>query len=190
MNKIQPGLNYDKHDLRFILLGKVFKFIENGKVKDIYNRNGINNRAKFIIYLKIFFMHIFFNYTIFDDVSELNRSPKLRKFTEISEVQDESQVYEYLSRYTLKPIVKLSIQYLESFLNHVKKKRHLYYRCNTCRMQYQYFKEVHLSRTFEKIKIKIRIFKLQRLFCRLQSNNSSRKENKTTRFHFNTSWSP
>ena len=50
-----PGLNYDKDDLRFILLGKVFKFIENEKVKDIYNRNGIKNRAKFVIYLKIFF---------------------------------------------------------------------------------------------------------------------------------------
>ena len=49
---MQPGLNYDKHDPRFILLGKVFKFIENKKVKDIYNRNGIKNRAKFVIYLK------------------------------------------------------------------------------------------------------------------------------------------
>lgn len=52
---MQPGLNYDKHDSRFILLGKVFKFIENEKVKDIYNRNGIKNRTKFVIYLKIFF---------------------------------------------------------------------------------------------------------------------------------------
>ena len=26
---MQPGLNYDKHDPKFILLGKVFKFIEN-----------------------------------------------------------------------------------------------------------------------------------------------------------------
>jgi len=51
---MQPGLNYDKHDPRFILLGKVFKFIENEKVKDIYNRNGIKNRSKFVIYLKIF----------------------------------------------------------------------------------------------------------------------------------------
>ena len=96
---MQPGLNYDKHDPRFILLGKVFKFIENEKVKDIYNRNGIKNRAKFVIYLKIFFMHIFFNYRISDVVSELNRSSKLRKFAGISEVPNESQVYEYLSRY-------------------------------------------------------------------------------------------
>ena len=51
---MQPGLNYDKHDPRFILLGKVFKFIENEKVKDIYNRNGIKNRSKFVIYLKYF----------------------------------------------------------------------------------------------------------------------------------------
>ena len=89
---MQPGLNYDKHDPRFILLGKVFKFIENKKVKDIYNRNGIKNRAKFVIYLKIFFMHLFFNYRISDVVSELNRSSKLRKFAGISEVPNESQV--------------------------------------------------------------------------------------------------
>ena len=96
---MQPGLNYDKQDPRFILLGKVFKFIENEKVKDTYNRNGIKNRTKFVIYLKIFFMHLFFNYRISDVVSELNRSFKLRKFAGISEVPNESQVYEYLSRY-------------------------------------------------------------------------------------------
>lgn len=84
---MQPGLNYEKHDHRFILLGKVFKFIENEKVKDIYNRNGIKNRSKFVIYLKIFF-----NYRISDVVNELNRSSNLRKFTGISEVTDESQV--------------------------------------------------------------------------------------------------
>ena len=99
MKQMQLGLNYDKHDPRFILLGKVFKFIENKKVKDIYNRNGIKNRAKFVIYLKIFFMHPFFNYRIFYVVSELNRSSKLRKFAGISEVPEESKVYEYLNRY-------------------------------------------------------------------------------------------
>ena len=44
----------------------------------------INNREKFIIYLKIFFMHIFFNYRISDVVSELNRSLlSFRKFAGI-----------------------------------------------------------------------------------------------------------
>ena len=94
-----PGLNYDKHDPKFILLGKVFKFIENEKIKDIFNRNGIKNRNTFVIYLKIFFMHIFFNYNISDVVNELNRSSKLRKFAGISDVPSESQVYEYFSRY-------------------------------------------------------------------------------------------
>ncbi len=52
---MQPGLNYDKHDPKFILLGKVFKFIENEKIKDIFNRYGVKNRNNFLIYLKIFF---------------------------------------------------------------------------------------------------------------------------------------
>ena len=74
---MQPGLNYDKHDPKFILLGKVFKFIENEKIKDIFNRYGVKNRNNFLIYLKIFFIHIFFNYNISDVVNELNRSYKL-----------------------------------------------------------------------------------------------------------------
>ncbi len=32
------GLNYDKDDLKFILFGKVFKFSENEKFIDEYNR--------------------------------------------------------------------------------------------------------------------------------------------------------
>ena len=96
---MQPGLNYDKHDPKFILLGKVFKFIENENVKDTYNRYGITNRSMFLICLKILFMHVFFNYRISDVINELNRSSKLRKFTGILEVPNESQVYEYLSRY-------------------------------------------------------------------------------------------
>ena len=67
---MQPGLNYDKQDPRFILLGKVFKFIENKKVKDIYDRNGIKNRAKFIIYLRVFRIIDFF--TKFENKSITN----------------------------------------------------------------------------------------------------------------------
>ena len=61
---MKPGLNYDKHDPKFILLGKVFKFIENEKIKDLFNRYGVKNRNQFLSYLKIFFIHIFFNYNI------------------------------------------------------------------------------------------------------------------------------
>ena len=66
---------------------KYLNLSKTKKVKDIYNRNGIKNRSKFVIYLKIFF-----NYRISDVVNELNRSSNLRKFTGISEVTDESQV--------------------------------------------------------------------------------------------------
>ena len=123
---MQPGLNYDKHDPKFILLSKVFKFIENEKVKDIYNRNGINNRAKFIIYLKIFFMHIFFNYRISDVVSELNRSFKLRKFAGISEVPNENQVYEYLSRYDPETYCKIVNSILRKFFKPHKRRKSVY----------------------------------------------------------------
>ena len=51
---MKPGLNYDKHDPKFILLGKIFKFIENEKIKDLFNRYGVKNRNQFLIYLKEF----------------------------------------------------------------------------------------------------------------------------------------
>ncbi len=39
--------------LKFILLGNVFKFIWNEKIKDIFNY-GVKNRNNFVIHLKIF----------------------------------------------------------------------------------------------------------------------------------------
>ena len=126
MNKLQPGLNYDKHDPKFILLGKVFKFIENEKIKDIYNHYGITKRSTFVIYLKIFFMHIFFSYRISDVVNELNRSSKLRKFAGISEVPNENQVYEYLSRYDPETYCKIVNSILRKFFKPHKRRKDVY----------------------------------------------------------------
>ena len=123
---MQPGLNYDKHDPKFILLGKVFKFIENKNVKDTYNRYGITNRNMFVICLKIFFMHAFFNYRISDVVNELNRSFKLRKFSGIFDVPSESQVYEYLSRYDPDNYCKITNSILRKFFKPRKTRKDVY----------------------------------------------------------------
>lgn len=123
---MQPGLNYDKHDPKFILLGKVFKFIENEKIKDIFNRYGVKNRNNFLIYLKIFFIHIFFNYNISDVVNELNRSYKLRKFAGILEVPSESQVYEYLSRYDSETYCNIVNSILKKFFKPHKRRKNTY----------------------------------------------------------------
>ena len=123
---MQPGLNYDKHDPKFILLGKVFKFIENKNVKDTYNRYGITNKNMFVICLKIFFMHAFFNYRISDVVNELNRSFKLRKFSGIFDVPSESQVYEYLSRYDPDNYCKITNSILRKFFKPRKTRKDVY----------------------------------------------------------------
>lgn len=123
---MQPGLNYDKHDPKFILLGKVFKFIENENVKDIYNRYGVHNRSMFVICLKIFFMHAFFNYKISDVVNELNRSSKLRKFAGIFEVPSETQVYEYLSRYNPETYCNIVNSILRKFFKPRKTRKDVY----------------------------------------------------------------
>ena len=123
---MQPGLNYDKHDPKFILLGQVFKFIENENVKDIYSRYGITNRGMFVICLKIFFIHVFFNYRISDVVSELNRSFKLRKFAGILEVPNESQVYEYFSRYDSENYCNIVNSILRKFFKPRKTRKDVY----------------------------------------------------------------
>ena len=121
-----PGLNYDKNDLRFILLGKVFKFIENGKLMDEYNRCGIHNRSLFLICLKIFFMHAFFSYPISGVVDELNRQSSLRNFAGISEVPSENQVYEYFSRYGPKTYCEIANAILRKLYRPRKTRKDIY----------------------------------------------------------------
>lgn len=125
---MKPGLNYDKHDPKFILLGKVFKFIENEKIKDVFNRYGVKNRNQFLIYLKIFFIHIFFNYNISEVVSELNRSSNLRNFAGILEVPSESQVYEYLSWYDPETYSNIVNSILRKFFRPLKTRKNTYIR--------------------------------------------------------------
>ena len=123
---MQPGLNYDKHNPKFILLGKVFKFIENKNVKDTYNRYGITNRNMFVICLKIFFMHAFFSYPISGVVDELNRQSSLRNFAGISEVPSENQVYEYFSRYGPKTYCEIANAILRKLYRPRKTRKDIY----------------------------------------------------------------
>ena len=96
-----PSLNYRKRDLKFILLGKVFKYIDGEKAQKIYSRNNVKNIKMMIISIKIVFMTIFFDYELSKTVDEINRNNKLKKFLEIDgEVPEAGQVYEYLSRYS------------------------------------------------------------------------------------------
>ena len=71
-------------------------------------------------------MHVFFNYRISDVVNELNRSSNLRKFTGISEVPDESQVYEYLSRYGPEIYCNITNSILRKFFKPHKTRKDVY----------------------------------------------------------------
>ena len=51
---MQPGLNYKDDDEKFILLGKVFEFVENEKTKNILSRAGFRKRSMAVICIKIF----------------------------------------------------------------------------------------------------------------------------------------
>lgn len=75
-----PDLNYDSKDSKFTLLYRIFKIIYLKKFKDTCKRKGITNRQMRAYSIKILFMNIYFNYTVFNVVNELNRSGKLRKF--------------------------------------------------------------------------------------------------------------
>ena len=58
---MQPGLNFNEDDDKFILLGKVYEFLDLNTTKDILSRTGFKKRAFGVICIKIFFMSLFFN---------------------------------------------------------------------------------------------------------------------------------
>ena len=99
---MQPGLNYDEEDEKFIILGNVFEIIESDKSKNVLSRMGFKNRQMCVICIKIFFMSLYFNYEFSKVIYELNNKRKLRKFSKIYEVPTEEQVSEYFSRFDIK----------------------------------------------------------------------------------------
>ena len=99
---MQPGLNYDEEDEKFIILGNVFEIIESDKSKNVLSRMGFKNRQMCVICIKIFFMSLYFNYEVSKVIDELNNKRKLRKFSKIYEVPTEEQVSEYFSRFDIK----------------------------------------------------------------------------------------
>ena len=97
---MNPSLNYDSNDPKFILLGKIFKIIDSKKTRDVLSRNGITQRQMMVNCIKIFFTTLFFDYELSNVINELNRSRKLRNFFDLKgEVPTAEQVYEYFSRY-------------------------------------------------------------------------------------------
>ena len=92
---MQPGLNYKEDDEKFILLGRLFEFIENEKTKNIISRSGFRNRSMAVICIKIFFISLFFNYEVSRVIDELNAKEELRNFSRIHDVPSEYQVSEY-----------------------------------------------------------------------------------------------
>ena len=99
MIRLQPGLNYNNKDKKFILLGNVFKCIESKKTKDRLNRTGFKLGSKAVKYMKIFFTSLFFNYEVSRVIDELNNKEELRNFAKIYDVPTEQQVSEYFSRF-------------------------------------------------------------------------------------------
>lgn len=112
---MQPGLNFDKEDEKFILLGKVYEFIESDLAKDIINRSGFRQRGKAVDCIKIFFMSVFFNYDVSRVIDELKNKEKLRKFARILDVPTEYQVSEYFSRYSVLNFFNMANYLLASF---------------------------------------------------------------------------
>ena len=120
------SLNYDSKDPKYILLGKILNFTKSKRSLNALSRAGIKNRLEFVKSMKIIFTSMFFSCTIFHVVNELNRSSKLRKFAEISEVPNENQVYEYLSRYDPETYCKIVNSILRKFFKPHKRRKDVY----------------------------------------------------------------
>lgn len=112
---MQPGLNYKEDDEKFILLGRLFEFIENEKTKNIISRSGFRNRSMAVICIKIFFISLFFNYEVSRVIDELNAKEELRNFSRIHDVPSEYQVSEYFSRHNILNFFKLANSVLSTF---------------------------------------------------------------------------
>ena len=112
---MQPGLNYKDDDEKFILLGKVYEFVENEKTKNILSRAGFRKRSMAIICIKIFFMSSFFNYELSKVIDELNKKEELRNFAKIYKVPTEHQVSEYFSRFNILNFFKFANSLLSTF---------------------------------------------------------------------------
>lgn len=114
-----PSLNYDITDPKYMLLGKIFDFLDSKKSLNCLSRAGIKNREITVFCIKILFMAMFFDYTVSGVVNELNRSNKLRKFIgTIDNLPTVEQVYEVLSRSSAEQYCK----YVNSILNMFNKK--------------------------------------------------------------------
>ena len=119
---MQPGLNYKEDDEKFILLGRVFQYIETNESKNILSRAGFRQRSTAIICIKIFFMSLFFNYNISDVIIELKNKEELRNFAGISFVPTEYQVSEYFSRFDAINYFEMINAYFRSYFKpHITK---------------------------------------------------------------------
>ena len=112
---MQPGLNFNEDDDKFILLGKVYEFLDLNTTKDILSRNGFRKRAFGVICIKIFFMSLFFNYELSKVIDELNNKEELRNFAGIKKVPTETQVSEYFSRHDALQFFKMFNAMLRKF---------------------------------------------------------------------------
>lgn len=100
---MKPSLYSGKRDPKMKLLKKAFIKVSSKKAKKIYSRNNIKNINMMVFSIKSIFTCAFFDYELSKVIDELNRDKKLRDFFEIDgKVPTSAQVYEYLSRYSVK----------------------------------------------------------------------------------------
>lgn len=116
------SLTYDSKDPKYVLLGKIFDYLDSKKSLDSLSRCGIRNRSMMIFSIKVLFISMYFSCNVSYVVSELNRNEKLRKFINApDEIPSTEQVYEFLSRFS----GKRYCQYVNSIfsnLNGARKK--------------------------------------------------------------------
>ncbi len=91
-------LNIDEKDPHYALLKEIFKIIDSRKSQEIIASKRVTNIHMFVLTLKIMFTGMFFGLDTSFVVNELKNSSELRKFFNIGEVPETSQVYEFFNR--------------------------------------------------------------------------------------------
>lgn len=117
---MKPSINYSKEDPKLCLLKEILKIIDDKKTYKIIGRNSIHNINKFQTCIKIILATMYFDYTVSNMVSEIQRQKDLQTFFNIDQVPTEQQVYEFMTRFNSSQLNKIIYSILKPY--HSKKK--------------------------------------------------------------------
>ena len=118
---MKSPLIYDQRDSKWKLLGDILKIFGSRRVKQEIAKQGIKPAAKAGVMFRVMMIALFFSLEVSYVLRELKEREQLRKFAGIDDVPSESQLYEFLSRFSEEQIMNCVLGILNSLTSHRKR---------------------------------------------------------------------